>query len=130
MFHRVDMHTMLLETATQEEGEGTPCSVVVDHIAKELDHEKGTVTFENGITIQADLIIGADGIRASPSQREMGKSRADPSLASPSSQPFAPSLAPSPTPSRPTRLATAATSRCRISSVLVSSSGLLTLESR
>ncbi|ORY88242.1 hypothetical protein BCR35DRAFT_301762 [Leucosporidium creatinivorum] len=64
MFHRVDMHTMLLETATQEEGEGTPCSVVVDHIAKELDHEKGTVTFENGITVQADLIIGADGIRS------------------------------------------------------------------
>lgn len=128
MFHRVDMHTMLLETATQAEGEGTPCSVVVDHIAKELDHEKGTVTFENGITIQADLIIGADGIRVSLT-RVRSESRADP-LSPPSSRPFAPSLAPSPTPSRPTRLATAATSRLRISSVSVSSSGPLTLESR
>lgn len=65
MFHRVDMHTMLLEAATQEAGEGTPCSVVVDHIAKECDPEAGTVTFENGVTISADLIIGADGIRVS-----------------------------------------------------------------
>ena len=65
MFHRVDMHEMLLRTATQEAGEGVPCSVVVDHIAKDLDAEKGTVTFENGVTIQADLILGADGIRVS-----------------------------------------------------------------
>lgn len=79
MFHRVDMHTMLLETATQEEGEGTPCSVVVDHIAKELDAEKGTVTFENGITIQADLIIGADGIRVSLVRGLTMKSQTDPS---------------------------------------------------
>lgn len=129
MFHRVDMHTMLLETATQEEGEGTPCSVVVDHIAKELDSEKGTVTFENGITIQADLIIGADGIRVSLDGRFSSKGRAD-HPPSPSSRQFAPSSAPSPTRSRRIRLATAATSRLRISSALVSSSGLLTPEFR
>jgi 2-polyprenyl-6-methoxyphenol hydroxylase-like FAD-dependent oxidoreductase len=28
-----------------------------------VDHEKGTVTFQNGVTVKADLIIGADGIR-------------------------------------------------------------------
>jgi salicylate hydroxylase len=65
MFHRVDMHDMLLKTATQVEGEGTPCSVVVDHIATGLDAEAGTVTFANGVTVHADLVIGADGIRSS-----------------------------------------------------------------
>lgn len=65
MFHRQDMHAMLLEVATSPEGEGEPCTVVVDHIAKSLDYVNGTVTFENGETITADLIIGADGIRVS-----------------------------------------------------------------
>ncbi|WRT70062.1 uncharacterized protein IL334_007056 [Kwoniella shivajii] len=61
---RVDMHEMLMQTATQEEGEGIPCSVVIDHIATACDAEAGTVTFANGETISADLIIGADGIRS------------------------------------------------------------------
>lgn len=65
MFHRVDMHEMLYNTAISEDGEGTPCSVVVDHIARSVDYERGTVTFENGVTIEADLIVGADGIRVS-----------------------------------------------------------------
>lgn len=30
-----------------------------------VDSELGTVTFKNGVTVQADLIIGADGIRVS-----------------------------------------------------------------
>lgn len=71
MFHRVDMHTMLLDAATSEEGEGIPCSVVVDHIATSCDPEAGTVTFENGETITADLIVGGDGIR-SVLRREIG----------------------------------------------------------
>jgi len=28
-----------------------------------VDYEKGIVAFKNGVTIHADLIIGADGIR-------------------------------------------------------------------
>lgn len=71
MFHRVDMHEMLLECATSPEGEGEPATVVVDHIAKSLDYENGIVTFENGKTIHADMIIGADGIR-SVLRREIG----------------------------------------------------------
>ncbi|KAF8911886.1 salicylate hydroxylase [Mucidula mucida] len=64
MFHRQDMHATLLKTATSPEGEGTPCTVCVDHICESVDYEKGTVTFTNGRTISADLIIGADGIRS------------------------------------------------------------------
>jgi hypothetical protein len=57
------MHEMLLRTAIGDSGEGTPCSVVVDHIATDLDYDAGQVTFQNGVVITADLIIGADGIR-------------------------------------------------------------------
>ncbi|GAA5999691.1 uncharacterized protein JCM10292_003699 [Rhodotorula paludigena] len=71
MFHRVDMHEMLLRAATEEAGKGTPCSVVVDHIAEAADPEKGIVKFQNGVEIEADLIIGADGIR-SILRREIG----------------------------------------------------------
>lgn len=64
MFHRQDMHATLLKTATSAEGKGTPATVVIDHICQSVDPEKGTVTFTNGRTISADLIIGADGIRS------------------------------------------------------------------
>lgn len=64
MFHRQDMHATLLKTATSPEGKGTPATVVIDHICQSVDPEKGTVTFTNGRTISADLIIGADGIRS------------------------------------------------------------------
>lgn len=65
MFHRVDMHEMLLEAATSPNGQGIPASVVVDHIATSVDYDKGEVTFANGNVIRADMIIGADGIRVS-----------------------------------------------------------------
>lgn len=31
MFHRQDMHKMLMDTATQEQGTGTPVKLVVNH---------------------------------------------------------------------------------------------------
>ncbi|KAJ7667598.1 hypothetical protein DFH06DRAFT_1182999 [Mycena polygramma] len=71
MFHRQDMHHTLLKTATAEEGEGTPCKVLIDHICESVDAEAGTVTFKNGVTVSADLIIGADGIRSAV-RRELG----------------------------------------------------------
>lgn len=64
MFHRQDMHAGLLKAATSEEGEGTPAEIVIDHICETVDSKAGTVTFRNGKTIKADLIIGADGIRS------------------------------------------------------------------
>lgn len=65
MFHRQDIHAVLKETAVMEEGEGTPAKLVFNHRAKAIDCEAGKVTFENGVTIEADMIIGADGIRVS-----------------------------------------------------------------
>lgn len=63
MFHRQDIHTVLKETALSSEGQGPPARLEVNHRAVDVDCENGRVTFENGNTITADLIIGADGIR-------------------------------------------------------------------
>ncbi|KIY64241.1 FAD/NAD(P)-binding domain-containing protein [Cylindrobasidium torrendii FP15055 ss-10] len=71
MFHRQDMHAGLLRAATSPDGLGTPATVVVDHVCESVDYEKGTVTFQNGRTTIADLIIGSDGIR-SVVRREIG----------------------------------------------------------
>ncbi|KAF9652566.1 salicylate hydroxylase [Thelephora ganbajun] len=64
MFYRKDMHQGLLHTAISEEGKGVPCKIVTDHICENVDYETGTVTFKNGRTVTADVIVGADGIRS------------------------------------------------------------------
>jgi salicylate hydroxylase len=62
MFHRVDMHAMLMETAVGESGEGIPAILKVNHKALEINHEAGIISFENGMQAKHDLIVGADGI--------------------------------------------------------------------
>src|SRR4051812_26731434 len=79
MFHRQDMHAVLLDAATSPTGKGAPCNVYIDHMyalfsrgvihhiqfcrCQSVDTDNNTVTFKNGKTIKADLIVGADGIR-------------------------------------------------------------------
>ena len=65
MFHRQDMHKMLMETATSSEGKGIPAEVVTDHICESVNPEMSEITFRDGSTTRADLILGADGIRSS-----------------------------------------------------------------
>lgn len=80
MFHRQDMHKMLMDCAMQEEGAGTPVKLIVNHKVcwfntiptvvlangsqqlENLDLEKGIMTFHDGSTAQHEVIIGADGI--------------------------------------------------------------------
>ncbi len=62
MFHRVDMHKMLLDDALSEEGGGIPVKMVVDHRCSGLDVERGLITFTNGATVRHEVIIGADGV--------------------------------------------------------------------
>ncbi|OBT90290.1 hypothetical protein VE02_03374 [Pseudogymnoascus sp. 03VT05] len=62
MFHRQYMHAMLKDSALLEEGEGTPAVLKVNHRCRELDLSTNKITFENGVTAQHDLIVGADGI--------------------------------------------------------------------
>jgi len=65
MFHRVDMHNMLMESATSERGEGPPAKLVLDHACEAIDLELGLITFKNGVTAKHDLVVGADGIGVS-----------------------------------------------------------------
>lgn len=64
MFHRVNMHQMLMESATGA-GEGEPAVLKLNHACESIDHETGTISFENQITAQHDLVVGADGIGVS-----------------------------------------------------------------
>lgn len=60
-----DMHEILQKTALSQEGDGMPCRLHVNHRVRSVDHKKGSITFESGKTVKADLIIGSDGIRSS-----------------------------------------------------------------
>jgi salicylate hydroxylase len=62
MFHRVDMHAMLMDSATGPSYLGTPAILKVNHKCVSINHFTGEVTFHNGLTLKHDLIIGADGI--------------------------------------------------------------------
>ncbi|KAM0715807.1 hypothetical protein Q7P37_008321 [Cladosporium fusiforme] len=62
MFHRQYMHAMLKDAALEEEGEGPQAKLLVNHKCKTIDLAANKITFDNGVTAQHDLIIGADGI--------------------------------------------------------------------
>ncbi|GKT40257.1 FAD-dependent monooxygenase OpS4 [Colletotrichum spaethianum] len=63
-FHRIDMHQALQMAVQQKSGPGPSCKIVKNHKALNVDAQTGTVEFENGGTVNADLIIAADGIRS------------------------------------------------------------------
>ncbi|KAL8293242.1 hypothetical protein RQP46_000936 [Phenoliferia psychrophenolica] len=62
MFHRQDMHKMLMDCALSQEGEGPPVKFVPFAKCASVDCEAGVVTFEDGREITADLVVGADGV--------------------------------------------------------------------
>lgn len=62
-YHRIDIHKLLMEYCISEEGKGTPCKLLVNHKAIEVDYKTGFVRFENGLTATSDLVVAADGIR-------------------------------------------------------------------
>lgn len=82
MFHRQWMHAMLKDCALQDEGEGVPVKLIVNHKCAEIDVENGSITFENGVTAQHDLVIGSDGVGSAvrkiigitPNKRPFGSS--------------------------------------------------------
>jgi salicylate hydroxylase len=62
MFHRVNMHEMLMDSACGKGHSGTPAILKVNHRCASIDHERGVVSFENRVQAKHDLIVGADGI--------------------------------------------------------------------
>ncbi|KAN0067960.1 hypothetical protein V8E54_013888 [Elaphomyces granulatus] len=64
LFHRVDMHRMLMASATGP-GEGEPALLKTNHACESIDHKNGILTFKNNVAAKHDLIVGADGIGVS-----------------------------------------------------------------
>jgi len=73
MWHRQDLHTYLKNIATSTEREGHPAVVRTSARVTRCDCEQGTVTLVNGETLEADLIIGADGIHSALRTFVVGK---------------------------------------------------------
>jgi salicylate hydroxylase len=61
------MLKMLIDCALSSTGVGPSAKLELLHEAESIDFEQGRVTFTNGTSITADLIIGADGVVASRS---------------------------------------------------------------
>ncbi|MGA7325166.1 MAG: FAD-dependent monooxygenase [Rhodomicrobium sp.] len=57
--HRGDLHAVLEQAVTQKK-------IAFNHRLAGLDEKNGAVrlTFENGVSVEADIVIGADGIRS------------------------------------------------------------------
>ncbi|UPK89255.1 hypothetical protein LCI18_000190 [Fusarium solani-melongenae] len=64
LVHRVALHERLKRAATGEDGRGLPAIL---HTSSEVVHvspERGKITLVNGTIIEADVIIGADGVHS------------------------------------------------------------------
>ncbi|KAH8889560.1 FAD/NAD(P)-binding domain-containing protein [Thozetella sp. PMI_491] len=62
LVHRVFLHDTLKKIATSEEGLGTPAVLHTSSKVAEVDAENGAITLADGTKVEADIIIGADGI--------------------------------------------------------------------
>ncbi|KAJ7196772.1 FAD/NAD(P)-binding domain-containing protein [Mycena pura] len=72
MCHRSDFHDELKRLAIGE-GEGPPAKLHLDSKVLACDPEAGTITLANGEIIEADLVIGADGIHSVVRTSILGK---------------------------------------------------------
>ncbi|KAF4960858.1 hypothetical protein FGADI_691 [Fusarium gaditjirri] len=66
-FHRVDLHTALKEMAVSSDDRylGSPVVIHNGNSVTSLDSERATFVLDNGETFAKDLIVIADGVRAS-----------------------------------------------------------------
>lgn len=75
IWHRQDLHSYLMRSATSTARAGPPVVVRTSARVTNCDCNAGTVTLENQETLTADLVIGADGIhsklRATVTQEEI-----------------------------------------------------------
>lgn len=67
-FHRVDLHTALKEMAlsSNERYLGSPVVIHNGNSVTSLDCERATILLDNGEAFRKDLVVVADGVRASP----------------------------------------------------------------
>lgn len=64
LVHRVRLHEALKQAATSEKGVGPAAVLQTSSKVLEVDPEKARLILESGEQIQADLVLGADGIHS------------------------------------------------------------------
>ncbi|KAJ7145093.1 FAD/NAD(P)-binding domain-containing protein [Mycena crocata] len=64
MCHRSDLHDELKRLAVGDDGEGPPATLRLGTKVVKCDAEEGTITLHTGEVIQADILLGADGINS------------------------------------------------------------------
>ncbi|ETN38389.1 uncharacterized protein HMPREF1541_06424 [Cyphellophora europaea CBS 101466] len=62
-FHRVDLHNLLRQAATDPERAGDPARINLGSKVIEIDCKKGQLVLENGKNLTKDLVVVADGIK-------------------------------------------------------------------
>lgn len=65
LVHRVGLHEALKKAATETERPGKPAVLSTASKVEEVDPAKGTITLADGTVVEADVILGADGIYVS-----------------------------------------------------------------
>ncbi|KAF2629062.1 FAD binding domain-containing protein [Macroventuria anomochaeta] len=73
MWHRQDLHAYLRTMATSTKWEGQPATLRTSSRVSSCDCEEGKVTLEDGEVLEADLVIGADGIHSVLRTSVLGK---------------------------------------------------------
>lgn len=64
LVHRAHLHAVLKDLALSEAGHGPPVRLQVSSRVKLADSEHGTITLEDGSSLQGDVLIGADGVHS------------------------------------------------------------------
>lgn len=64
LYHRQDLHTALRNAATSSDRPGKAVDIRTASQVVDCDPDNGTVKIKGGETLQADLVIGADGIKS------------------------------------------------------------------
>lgn len=77
MVHRARLHAALLEAATAAEGPGSPTEVHLNARVTTIDSDLGAVQTADGRRFDADLIVGADGVRSRVREVLFGDDRAE-----------------------------------------------------
>jgi salicylate hydroxylase len=73
VWHRQDLHSYLMSAAKSTTRVGPPAVVRTSARVVDCDCDAGVVTLEDGETIKADLIVGADGIHSRLRSFVLGK---------------------------------------------------------
>ncbi|KAL6153602.1 hypothetical protein ACJQWK_11281 [Exserohilum turcicum] len=73
MWHRQDLHSHLLKVAKDETRNGPPAVVRTVSRVVDCNCDTGTITLQNGDVLQADIVVGADGIHSALRSLVLGK---------------------------------------------------------